>query len=214
MTMDRVVSNIAPTVAAYVQTLQKFIGKINYVFSENVEYEAGSKKWRSENAGHPSTNTFPLFIFNRSVIRYSELGAGRRNVVQTALLPGATTADPYTTFKFMLGEIDINFLLVDSSFDELENFEISYMTEVGQPTQKEFSYQLPTLGDFRFFTKFEPLEGIEVVIDQNHYKGLTGKINIRGFYFVATGTGSRIQQIDLALKNLINQATIDTVTLT
>jgi hypothetical protein len=213
-----VVSNIAPTVVGFIRTLGLFDQAINHVYHESLDYAEALKKWRSENAARPELNTFPLVIYKRSPLRHSEHGVGRRMVTQNVVDLSGSSSEPAPTFRSMLGVLDVDFVFVHPDANELENFEISYMTETGQQKEKKFSYQVPGVGTLEFFTKYELLEGIQVSIDQNHYMALSGRVSIRGFYFVATGQTPRIRQIQLALKSfetgqsLTSAQNLDTIT--
>jgi hypothetical protein len=206
---DKVVSNIAPTVVGFVNTLGRFTETMNSVYIEGLDYVAGMTKWRSENAGRPADNTYPIMMYERSVVRHTADGAGRRMVTQKVLDPGAGPDSPFQTFKSINGEIDIDFMLVNPDMNELENFEIAYTTEAGQQAQKKFSYQLPTLGVLTFYVKYGLLSSKTISTEGNHFKALAGKVTVKGFYFVATGTAPKITEIRASLRSLETRVQFD-----
>lgn len=211
--MNKTVSNIAPTIVGFLDTLPILSQKINAVYEENLDYEAALKKFVGEREDSPEENTYPLLIFRRSVIRHMEHGVSRR-LTNYKILDPSYSNDAFETYKGMFGEFDVEFLLVHPEMIELEKFELSYMTEAGQPTAKKFSYQLPSMGNFEFFAKYDVLSEKRIETQNNHFKGLVGTASIRGCYFVATGTAAKIKTIDLKIKDLAEGTNLQTILIT
>lgn len=209
--MNRVCSNIAPTLVGFLGTLPKFQQRVNAIYDEGLDYVSALKKFRDDKKKHPEPTTFPLFIFKRSVLRHSEHGIGRRAVNHNVIV---STESGFNTFKCVMGEIDVDFLLVTPDINELENFEIAYLSEVGQATEKKFSYEIPSIGRLDYFIKYDVLDDKTINIDSNFWKGVSGSATIRGFFFVATGTAARITEIDLVLRDLLTLTNFDSITIT
>jgi len=212
MSLENVVSNIAPTIVGFLDTLPKFANRMNAVYEEGLDYVEALKKFRLDNAKSPELTTYPLFIFRRSSLRHAEDGIGRRMVNHKVLQSKSDTL--FETFKGIYGEIDIEFMVATPSMADLENFEISYLSEAGQATEKKFSYQLPSLGSFEYFVQYDVLGEKQIQIDQNHWKGVTGTATIRGFFFVATGEASKITQIQANFKSLLTSENFKTIIIT
>lgn len=206
--IERVVSNVAPTIVGFIETLPRFTQKINMVYEESLDYPAALKKWIDENRDAPFEQTYPLFIYRRSVLRHTEMGMGRRLVNRR--IQGLTSGPGAEMFSGIFGEMDIDFVVVNPDMNELENFEISYLSEAGQATEKKFFYEVPTLGRLDYFVSYGLLEEKSIVTDQMHYKSLSSSATIRGFFFSADGTSAVIQQIKLSLLNMDTSDLIST----
>lgn len=216
--MDRVVSNIAPTVVAFLGTLPAMSQRMNAVYEESLDYVRALKKFRDERRDVPEPNTYPLLAFRRSVLRYSSVGAGRRLVTHRLAVP--SDSDPkFDMYRMVYAELDVRFTVFTTDMADLENFEIAYLTEAGQAEGQDggkgFSYAIPGVGDLKFFVHYQPLDDKSMVTEQNHYKAVSGGATIRGFFFVATGdTVPMITEVRLSLKDLLTQKNLDTITIT
>jgi hypothetical protein len=198
---------------AFLGTLPKFDHKINAVYSEELEYTAALKKFRDENSSSPIENTFPLLVFKRGVLRHTDVGISRRTVTKNVVNPDMA-AKKFDTFKAVFGEFDIDFLLLSDNMDDLENFEISYLSEAGQKNDKGFSYEIPGLGSFDHYVHYNLLDDKSIEIEQNHWKGLYGSATIRGFYFVATGEAKMITEIRASIRDQISQQMYSNIIIT
>jgi hypothetical protein len=211
MSMRHVVSNIAPTVVAFLGTLPRFDERVNAVYEDGLDYDAALKKFRAENKSKPEGLTYPLLIFRRGALQHSEHGVGRRLVNHT--ITNLNAEGGFDTFKAIYAELDIDFLLVTPSAADLENFEISYLSETGQQQEKKFSYQAASLGSFEYFVQYDTLQEKVFQVEQKYWKGLAGSATIRGFFFVATGTAARITEIQANFKDLLNNENFKSITI-
>jgi len=211
MTMQNVVSNIAPTIMGFLTTLPKFHQDMNYVYEDTLDYTKALSKFRLDNQKLPQDTTYPIMVFKRSNLRYTEHGIGRRAVSNKIMFENPSNLE---SFKTVWGEVDIEFAVFTPDTDHLENFEISYLSEVGQAKQKKFSYMISNLGTFDFFVSYEPLSNISLSNEQVIWKSASGKATMRGFFFVAIGTSSIIQEIQADLLDLSTGKNLTSIVIT
>ena len=187
---------------------------LKYVYDEKLSYVSGVSKFRADNnqlGSAADTSVFPLFIFSRSVLRHENDGISRRAVTECARKVN-TELGTAEIFNFMHGVFDIRFMYVVPHAEQLETFEICYLSERGISDRKSFELdysQLPDtyvgdedLGKWTYFLKFNGELQEKIIEDEgNYYKAVMGEISVRGWYFLMRGTMPVITQINFSVLN-------------
>ena len=197
---ELVVSNIHLVLQEHLNQFESRLPKIHTVYDESLSYETAIARYRANNdLGQDSQEAFPLFAFNRSVLRYAPQGIGRRSVTKRPMSYEAGD-DTATIYKSVFGEFDISYLFVTPMMSDIENFEISYLGEESVGSEKEFNVRHSDMGDFPYYVTMEPLDDLRVNIDGSYYKAVGGRSVIRGFFFIVKGTSKIIKEIGLQVK--------------
>lgn len=200
---DLVVSDIALVLKEFLDTYAARIPNLKFIYDENLSYDTAIANYRAKNNMTGEINeALPLFVFNRSVLRWSEHGAMRRSV--TFRPKGLMNMEDGTALKYKAvhGEFDLNFSLVFNSMSEVENFEVSYLAELNTGGDKEITVTLsPEFGEFKYFVQLQPLDDKLVNIENAYYKTVMGRVLIRGFFFTIFGQGRIIKEINLVVQD-------------
>lgn len=212
-----VVTTVAFTIAALIKNFHALIPDLKFVYDERLSYETAVARFRANNVEQGSNEDFyPCLAFKRSVLRHDENNApGKRAIaMQGAARPiGNNISELY---QFIQGTFDFEFQLYTKSAIKLEEFEIKYLSENGISQFKQFTVDLtPNLGGLQnYFANYGPLlDDKSFSIEDKYYKILSGKIAVRGFYYVLTGSAPVITSIlkrirDLNTEILYEQETI------
>ena len=219
-----VCNTVSLTLAELLTLFKTVIPDMKQVYDENLSYESTIKKFRADNQlKNERVDFFPCFSFRRSVLRYTEpAGPGHRSIVFTSSRNLPSSADPAIpkfadNYHAVQADFDIEFIYFTRSVDRMAEFEITYLSEDGISKFKQFAVDLtPELGGpFNYYAKFGPLESRSIKFDEggNYYKVISGKITIRGFYFLLVGTSPVIKSIQKRISDfnthiLLEQETI------
>lgn len=218
-------NTVTLTLAQLLSLYKTVIPDMKQVYDENLSYESTVKKLRADNQlKNDRADFFPCFSFRRSVLRYTEpAGPGKRSIVNTAvrLIPSAVNpaipnyADLYHSVQ---ADFDIEFQYFVRSIDRAAEFEITYLSEDGISQFKQFNVDLtPELGGpFTYFARYQPLESRALQFDEggNYFKVITGKITVRGFYFLIIGTSAVIKQIQKQIYEFNTSVLLEQETIT
>lgn len=211
MTQPLIVSNIAPVIRGILDAFRDTQSNLKFVYDEALSYESALTKLRANNnmnSGSAETSVFPLLVFRRSALRHAQDGISRRAVSALPAKKVDVHSGTAELFNFMLGEFDLEFLYIVKTMEDLENFEIHYLSEEGLSKNKQIDVVFDgyengeRISDdpFNYFLKFsgEFLEK-QVEDEGNYYKGIMGAVSVRGWYFLVKGTSPVITEINLTL---------------
>jgi hypothetical protein len=182
---------------------------IKVVYDENLSYESAVSKLRADNLQNGTNfivDQFPVFAFNRSVMRYSTEGVGRRSVVATTFRRLNTINQPNTaqTYHCPHLEFDLNFLYFTKSTQKIEEFEILYLSEDGISQNKIITLDLtPDLGgSMQYFIDYKgKLDSKVLQLEKNYWKQVNGSIVVRGYFPVIQGQSAIITEIQKQIYN-------------
>lgn len=196
--VDNKVTTITLVLDAFLTLLEKRVEGLNFIYDESLTIENALTKWRAKNEREEiqDSTAFPLFSFNRSVLRYPEQGIARRSVTQKAIVKPELPSTEAVVYRMLYGTFDINFAMYHRSMNMQEVFEVDYLSEDGFSGQKEFIVSISDLGDHPHYAEFSPLTEKVVNSDGIYYKSTLGTISITGWYFVLQGTGQLIKEIN------------------
>jgi hypothetical protein len=213
---EEVLSTVTLPLAELLKKLQRNLGDTKYVYSESLDYVQAVKKYRNDNnMNGTSDNPFPLFCFNRSVLRYAESfgGIGRRSTnFRTIYNIENDDLAPYLSASVIQGEFDVNFLYIAKDIQDIERFEVAYLGHRGLADGQKLSAFIPELNetmDFHLDFK-DGLDDKTIVVDDNYYKAITGKFLIRGYFLVFKGRVSLIKSINATIKDF-NEVVLSTI---
>jgi hypothetical protein len=200
---ENIVTTVVMSLEAVVAYMQSVLPGISFIYDENLGYETGVTELRAaNNLRDEFSNKLPAFFFKRSVVRPSPNGQGRRSV--TNMVVDKSVAG-VKTYGSLYGQYDLDFMFVTTRLSEMENLEISWMTENGIPKDKSVTVTIPGLGDFDYFMNFNLLSDKTIQNAGNYYKALTGSMIVTGWYFAFQGTASLVQQINTTFQTFSGQ---------
>lgn len=173
---------------------------VKVVFCPELTLEKGIRLLRAGNEQEDVAVDFgeaPLFMFNRSVIRPSQLPR-----VHRALKVDEVNYDA-KEYKAVYGEFDLRYVLSSPDSGEVEAFEVDYLARDGVCDITEFDVDLTAydLGQFTYTSEWQLLEDLRVESEGNYFKALSGSTIIRGYFFAFVGVSPVIQQINVDVKD-------------
>lgn len=218
--MNDVVSTIGPVLQNFIEdVLKNEITNLKVVHSPNMDYVNAIKDFRRKaQMEDVVSEALPLFVFRRSVLRWQEdgLSPNRRLTSSTGSVKDIESGTA-VTYTPIFGEFDLDFLYINTSMEETEKFEITYLSDEGISGTRQFKVELPILGEFTFFADYSNLESLDVVAEDNFYKALAGVIKIRGMFFTFRSESAIIRSIELNYKAWLDENTytnLETINIT
>ena len=200
--MKDVVETVAPVLQTIINDVIRFeMPSCNYVYDPDLSYETSLQRFRNNNTMNNTTmEALPLFSFRRTALRYPDDGSAP-NMRSTShrgvqRLPDGGAVE----YSAVHCEFDLDFLYINKFMQELEQFEITYMSEDGISSVKEITVTIPQLGDFKYFLAWSPLLDISDNTEDNFYKGLAGTLKVRGFFFVFRTESKQILEINANIR--------------
>lgn len=203
--MADVITNISMVLEEFLKQCVNNITNLKYVYDENLSYETSIKKIRANNDANAITSgVFPLFVFNRSIIRRPDAINKRSSFTAAAHKLGDSTGE-IEGYKVASGVIDINYQYIDPNMSHIESFELLFLGEESINSVKELTITLPNIGIWTYFIDWKDLETLTVQIDGNYYKALSGVATISGPFILFLENFKTIDEIVLTIK-LIKQS--------
>ena len=182
ITNDNVISTVAIVLNSVMDHITLKLPGISLIYDENLGYDTGARLIRdNNNLRDEFTQSLPAIFFRRSVLRYQEEGSGRRTIVGRYL--DKVTETESAIYKALAGIFDIEFIFVTTKISQLENFEISWLSESNIGSEKEIKVPIGDLGDTSYYMKLNPLDDKIVNSQGNYYKTLSGTMSVRGNYY-------------------------------
>lgn len=182
-----------PSILIYylLQEVGKYLPSANAVYQPSLSYADGLRALREENSRKQlvDTTALPLLLFNRSTIRNSEVFNKRARLRASHPIldvSGQPTPD-HDQFRVLMGEMDFRFLYVTTSMEELERFELLYMTGVEVKNVKKIKITLPLVGELEYKIDWQSLEDFELSIDDGYYKTIGATAKVTGPFVVSMG---------------------------
>jgi hypothetical protein len=206
-----VISTAALVIKSFLDVIKEEIPGLKYVYDEKLSYPTAVEAFRANNdMTGEVTELYPLFAFKRSVLRYPTNAPGRRSIVERASRKISNTISQQ--YRTLHGEFDLNFLYVTKKMEDLERFEVAYLSEEGIPGHKEFNVDLTSeLGEiFTYFATYGILDDKVIESEGHYFKIVTGKVTLRGFFPVLRGDAKHITQITLKIRTFLGEILVDT----
>ena len=199
----RPVSNFAYVMKEFLNAVERQLApqEIQFVYDEEQSYESALASYRAnQNITNETDNFLPVFAFRRDVLRYRESGVGRRSVVCQAL-DQKLDEDRAFKYRFVSGTLGIDFLYINDVAEEIEQFELIYMSESLLNRKKLLEVTIPEVDTFEYQVEFDPLTSKTLNFDNNYWKGVTGQVRISGMFLLFEGTSPIIKEIHSFVKN-------------
>ena len=212
--MNDVVSTVGPVLQVFLNEVVKAeMSDCNFVYDPNLSYETAIKKFRSDSQmNDDSISPMPLFIFRRTQLKWNEEGLAPNRRLTSYKAAKKNLSDGNTLIYTPLhAEFDIEFLYLNKTMEDIEKFEIVYLSDEGISGTREFTLDLPELGDFKYFADYNELQDLSVEFENNYYKGLVGVITVRGMFFTFRSESPIIKSIGINYKNWINDIGTDDI---
>lgn len=199
--MNDVVHSLGPVLKSFLDNvIRAEMPDCKYVYDPELSYESGIKRLRENNKmnqleGKVANQPLPLFIFRRSALMYPE-EAQAPNMRSTHGTGTMKTAHGVAVkYGFVHAEFSVDFLYVNPNMEQMEQFEIAYLSKRGVTGTTEFVVDLGDLGEFRYYLSWNDVIDVEVQSETNYFKGMASTVKIRGFFFVFESEAKQILQI-------------------
>lgn len=213
--MASVITNIALVLQGFRNVVRdndiSVAGQLPCVYDDSLEYEHAVGQFRSRNEifGSPVAGV-PLFIFNRSALRYSDLG--RHGVHQSIKLVDQPSAIA-TLMKAVHGVMDITGIYTSPHMRDIEAFEVSFLAEEGICSVREFSITFPdpTIDDelLTYYIHWDEMEPKEVFVNNTYRKGVTIRARVQGWYHVLLSASEGDTQLIKTVNEQISTFEVD-----
>lgn len=189
-----VISSMTHVLEAFEDIVRCEMPSTSVIYDEEISYETGIKQLLANDsfAGN-SQDPLPLFIYNRTILRDTEIGLGKRAKNFTGCL---TVNDKALLYSAAYGEFDLQFLYVTKNMQMAEAFEVVYNSNEGISGTRELTVNMGELGDFKYFLTYDELTDKPIEHENVSYKGVIGSLKVRGFYFTFRGEAGLIQEIN------------------
>jgi hypothetical protein len=209
--MNDVVDTIGPVLQVFInEVVKKEMSDCNFVYDPQLSYETAVKKFRKDsNMNQDTLSALPLFAFNRSVLRWPENGIAPNRRVTSSQGVVRLADNSAVIYTPIYGEFDVNFFYVNKVMQDIEKFEITYLSDEGISGTKEIVLAIPELGDFKYFIEYGELDSLEINADDNYYKALIGKIVIRGMFFTFRSNSPIITNIKASYNSWLDDVTVN-----
>lgn len=206
--MNDVVETIGPVLERFIEDVIKAeLPDCKCVYDPNMDYVTAITRFREQSTmmGVPS-QALPLFMFRRSVLRWPEDGISpNRRLSQSKASKYMLSDGKALTFTPLFGEFDIEFVYINETMEDVEKFEITYLSDEGISGSKKVVLDLPELGEFNYFAEYNELTSLEVNYNDNFYKALAGVIKIRGMFFTFRSESSIIREVGMRFRAWIDE---------
>lgn len=197
-------SNIAQSLKAVVSDVNETSAFKNMVYDPQLGFQSGVQNLRRrqnrdkgllnldptaplDDSDIPS-DTLPLLIYNRSVLRRSEEYGRRAEVPRVRMPPpeagsGGTSTNEYSV---VLGEYDVNILCVFSDIRELEAFEVAFYSRAAAGTNHVITAENPLIpGDMlKYSVWWDDLQDIENILETNQYISVSATARVVGPFYL------------------------------
>lgn len=202
---DSVATTVVLSLDALISYFQSKLPGVSFVHDDSLGYESGTLELRGSNTTRDGfKNRLPVFLFKRSILRPAEEAQGRRSVVSRVLTPQIGEIPPHL-YRNIFGTYDVQFMFISSKIAEMENFEISWLTESGFSQQKNIELVLPqNVGTLSYNIKYNNLEDKIVNNNGNYYKALVGSMSVTGFQLAFHSGASIIEEINARILTFSN----------
>ena len=208
------VSNFAFVIKEFLDNIHRQFPEIAFVYDENLEYTSASAAFRRHQNISGATDEFlPAFAFRRNVLRWRESGNGRRSTV-CSVIDKKVSEDKAFKYRAVSGTLDIEFLFIETVAEELEKFEMLYLSDSLLNRKKILTVPIPELGEFEYQVEFNALESKTMNIDDNYYKAVQGTVGISGMFLLFEGTSPIIKEINVAIKDFCTSVAYSSQTIT
>lgn len=193
---EKIVTTVVLSLEALINYMQSVLPGVSFVYDENLGYESSMEALRAANNLRDGfENKLPAFFFRRSILRYSDKGQGRRSVVNRMSAPGDTPGDA-RVYRSIYGVYDVDFNFVAPRMSDVENFEVSWMSESGLPNIKDLDVEVPTIGSLPYHVSFEPLDEKIVNSQGSYFKSLVGRMAVTGTFLAFKDNAKLIKEIN------------------
>lgn len=186
--------------------------ELKTVYDSQLRYDTAIEKLRSANLLNSTNNPpYPLFVFKRSPLRYQDDHLKRtscQSVVSTSETLGVVNPS-VDVYRMLYASLDLDFMWIHNNMQELEEFEIYYLSENGISSHKQLIVDVPSVGRWRFFVKYKELKTISTETDKVYNKILSGSLTISGWFVVFKSTSSIIKEINTSIKTFYNSILAD-----
>jgi len=191
---EDVVTTVALSLSALIAYMQTKLPGVSFVYDDLLGYDTGITELRAANNLRDGfKNKLPAMFFKRSVLRPWSDGHGRRSVVAR---PVAPAADGVHVYRNIHGVYDVEFNYVTTRMSDLENFEVSWLSESGIPENKDIKFNVPNLGDLIYHVTYDPLEDKVCNSQGSYYKTLVGRMSVQGTYYAFHADAKIIKEIN------------------
>ena len=192
--LNDVISTVTHVLLAFEDLVRYEIPECYVVYDEELSYETAIRGMMAKgNFDETDRPEIPLFAYNRTSLRKSQLGIGGRadNYEAPFKLPDGRTL----TYVPLNGEFEINFMFITKSMEVAEKFEVTYLSDTGISGTKNIQVDMDTLGVFNYYVNYGELTDKQFQKDDVYYKAILGTVVVRGFFFTFSSEAKVIHEI-------------------
>lgn len=193
---------------ALIREIKKKYPNWRFVFTPKQDYEGIVSDARGDASDNIITRTsFPLFAYNRSNLRPTELGQRGNRFTTYAAQPHVGTSD-ISTYRIAHCEFDFNFTLIDKDISTIESFEIDFLSKegLGRITEIDVDFTSAGIGVLKYYVTWNVnLNNFDLNTDANSYTSISGAARILGWFVSLYGDSPIISSIGLGLKTRFHE---------
>lgn len=171
---------------------------ITLTYTPDLTYTTGFEDRRSYkmSADILEKTDLPAVFWNRSTVRKHE--QLQEKSIQCGYLP--KDLDKHDIYSAFFGTIEMSFVYSDRTMQEMEAYELIYMSNFSQKTTMEIDWGGP-LGPYTYDFKFSTLEDYQIERRSVEYRLLPASVQISGLFFMVSGEYPRLKWIDIYEKD-------------
>ena len=188
-----VVSIVDAVLGEFEHSVKQELNGIAVQYDSALTYETGIQKYLADNEIQPNEEISPIFIYNRSITSDGDTGLQQRARHKKGIVKVENGTLNYSVYH---GEYTINFMYVTQSVEQAQRFELSYHADQGISACKKLTVDIPEIGPFDYFLRYNELEDLQFEKEGMFYYAVIGSIKVRGFYFTFNGTSVLIKELN------------------
>lgn len=203
-----VVDTVALSLASFKQAVLNELGNnANVIYDPELSYRTAIESLRAdEDFQQSGKNVFPLIVYKRSPLRYVEDGKAPNKRMTTHKNKLTLSDGNVAVYTGLHAEYTIDWLFISNSQQDIERFEVAYLSEEGLSAIKELEVNMrDNIGDFTYhMTWNDELSDLEINDRDDSYKLLIGSCVVRGYYFTFRSESSIIKTINYNTHTYLN----------
>lgn len=194
--INDVVTTVTHVCAKFEELVKQHIPAAGVIYDNDLSYETGIKLLIDKhNFTESQKGDTEVFIYNRSILETSELGAAARTKSMTG---SVRVGDEVLSYDVVQGEFDLNFMYTSHDIRNVEKFETAYIQNQTIAKEKMINVDLgEDIGKFDYFMTALPLTDYVIQHEGASYNAVLGTFRVRGMFFTFKGSKKIIAKINL-----------------
>lgn len=177
--------------------------EMNIIFDSTIDYQRASKAIRknAQITGADTSKRLPILAFQVGPLQWDdESGIGLRSRTQPIICPNDQGG--HLKLKAVQGFFNLSFIYYTRNLEDLNRFQIAYMTEEFISTFKRVPVTFPGGIKANYdFTYDEPFDEKILQTEDNKIMGVSGNIRVNGQFFSVKGLVQLIKKINAGISD-------------